>query len=93
MRIEAYTQIQQVYNTNKTSKSPKANAAGHRDELQISSLGKDFQIAKQAVANTPDVREEVVAPLRAAVQSGTYQVSSESFANKLLEKYKETFTL
>lgn len=93
MRIEAYTQVQQVYNTNKTSKSVKTNATGRRDAVQISSLGKDFQIAKQAVANTPDIREEVVAPLKAAIQSGTYQVSSESFANKLLEQYKETFTL
>ncbi len=93
MRIEAYTQVQQVYNTSKTSKSTKTNSAGLRDAVQISSLGKDFQIAKQAVANAPDIREDVVAPLRASIQSGTYQVSSESFANKLLEQYKETFTL
>lgn len=93
MRIEAYTQVQQVYNTNKLSKTKNTSVAKLKDELQISSLGKDFQIAKQAVANAPDIREEVVAPLKAAVQSGTYQVSSESFANKLLVKYKETFTL
>lgn len=90
MRIEAYTQVQQVYNTQKTSKSMKTNAAGLRDAVQISSMGRDIQIAKQAVANTPDIREEVVAPLKASIQAGTYQVSSESFADKLLEQYKAT---
>lgn len=91
MRIEAYTQVQQVYNT--TKKNPtsiKVNAASFRDALQISSIGKDIQSAKQAIANTPDIREEVTAPLKAGIQAGTYQVSSESFANKLLEKYEAT---
>ncbi|MBD5545492.1 MAG: flagellar biosynthesis anti-sigma factor FlgM [Lachnospiraceae bacterium] len=93
MRIEAYTQVQQVYNTTKSSKSIKTNTAGYRDAVQISSMGKDIQIAKQAVANTPDIREEVVAPLKASVQAGTYYVSNESFADKLLEQYKETLAL
>lgn len=90
MRIEAYTQVQQVYNTKKTSKSMKTNATGHRDAVQISSLGRDIQVAKQAVANTPDIREEIVAPLKAGIQAGTYHVSSESFADKLLKQYEAT---
>lgn len=89
MRIEAYTQVQQVYNTAKTPKSFKINAASVRDAVQISQMGKDIQNAKQAVASTPDVREEIVAPLKASIQNGTYNVSSESFANKLLEKYEQ----
>ena len=88
MRIEAYTQVQQVYNTTTTPKSFKINAASVRDAVQISQMGKDIQNAKQAVASTPDVREEIVAPLKASIQEGTYSVSNESFANKLLEKYE-----
>ena len=88
MRIEAYTQVQQVYNTTKSPKSFKINAASVRDAVQISQMGKDIQNAKQAVASTPDVREEIVAPLKASIQEGTYSVSNESFANKLLEKYE-----
>lgn len=90
MRIEAYTQVQQVYNTSKTPKSFKLNAASVRDAVQISQMGKDIQNGKQAVANTPDVREEIVAPLKASIQDGTYNVSAESFADKLLEQYKAT---
>lgn len=92
MRIEAYTQVQQVYNTKKTSKSIKTSASSFQDAVQISNMGKDIQAAKQAVAGAPDIREEVVAPLKASIQAGTYSISGESFANKLLEKYNETLS-
>ena len=47
-----------------------------------------YQIAKQAVAETSDIREDKVAALSAKVKSGTYDVSNEAFAEKLLEKYR-----
>lgn len=89
MRIEAYTQVHQLYKTANTKKNQKASSASFSDQLQISSVGKDFQTAKAAVANSPDIREEITAPLKASIQAGTYQVSGESFAQKLLEKYEE----
>lgn len=89
MRIEAYSQIQQLYNTNHTKKVQKPAAAKTSDQLQISSFGKDIQAAKQALANVPDVREEVVAPIKTAIQNGSYEVSSEDFARKIIEKYNE----
>ena len=50
MRIEAYTQVQQLYNTKKASKTQAAAKKGLSDQLQISSIGKDIQTAKAAVA-------------------------------------------
>jgi flagellar biosynthesis anti-sigma factor FlgM len=91
MRIEAYTQVQQIYNTSKTDKSRKsvkANAS-EADQLEISSVGRDYQIAKQAVAAAADVREDVTAPLRKSIQAGTYEVSVEKFADKLLNRLEE----
>lgn len=89
MRIEAYNQINQIYNSNKTTKTQKTEKRSSMDQVQISSLGKDFQILKQAVAESKDVREELTAPLKAKVNAGTYQVSNESFADKLLQKFNE----
>lgn len=89
MRIEAYTQVQQLYNTKKLSKTQNTKNTGRTDRLQISSIGKDMQIAKAAVAGSSDIREDVTAPLKASIQAGTYEVSAESFADKLLEKYEE----
>ena len=89
MRIEAYSQIQQIYQP----KAPQRTAAAAKtgsfmDNLQISSIGKDIQTAKQAVASAPDVRADVVAPIKAGIANGTYEVSNESFADKLLEKFQ-----
>lgn len=91
MRIEAYTQVQQIYNTSKADKNrmnTKVSAA-ESDRLEISGTARDYQIAKQAVAACADVREDVVAPLRKSIQAGTYEVSAEKFADKLLQKLEE----
>lgn len=89
MRIEAYTQVQQLYNTKKVNKAETKKNVSFSDKLQISSIGKDIQTAKAAVAASADVREEVTAPLKAQVQAGTYEVSAESFSEKLFKKYEE----
>ncbi|MCM1327512.1 MAG: flagellar biosynthesis anti-sigma factor FlgM [Bacteroidales bacterium] len=90
MRIEAYTQVQQIYQSQKVNQSKKANAGTRtNDQLEISSKGKDYQTAKAAVASAPDVREELTASIKAKIQSGSYSVDTNTFADKLLKKYEE----
>ncbi|MDE6846673.1 MAG: flagellar biosynthesis anti-sigma factor FlgM [Lachnospiraceae bacterium] len=93
MRIESYTQVQQLYNTNKPAKLQGKSKLAASDQIQISSIGKDIQTAKNALAATEDIREELTAPLKAGIANGTYQVSSESFAEKLMKKYEEIESL
>lgn len=88
MRIEAYTQVQQLYNTKSVSKVQDTKKKSFSDQLQISSVGKDIQTAKSAVSGAPDIREDVVAPIKSQVQSGTYSVDTSSFAEKLFAKYE-----
>lgn len=89
MRIEAYNQVQQFYRTKKVNNTQKTTSAYPVDQLQISSRGRDFQIAKSAVQASPDIREELTAPIREKVQNGTYEVPTSTFAEKLLQKYEE----
>lgn len=89
MRIEAYTQVQQLYQSQKVSRTQKTQNTAHTDRLQISSQGKEFQTAKAAVAAAPDIREELTAPIKARIQNGTYGVDNASFAEKLLQKQEE----
>ena len=86
MRIDAYSRVQQVYGKQTTSKLKKEKTHSFSDQLQISSMGKDIQTAKQAVLNSPDVREDVTAPIKASMDAGTYHVDRDSFAERLLEK-------
>ena len=89
MRIGPYAQVQQLYGTKKSTKPQKTAKTSFSDQIQISSVGKDIQIAKAAVAASSDIREDVVAPLKASIQADTYQVSGERFAEKLLRQYEE----
>ena len=87
MRIGAYNQISQVYSSKKPVSTTKKSSVSRTDQVQISSFGKDIQTLKQAIANTSDIREDVTAPIKAKVEAGTYNVSDDDFASKLLEKY------
>lgn len=89
MRIEAYTQVQQVYNTKKPVKVSGSKSVSFSDQLQISSIGKDIQTVKTALAGSSDIREDVTSPIKASIQAGTYEVSTESFADKLFAQYEE----
>lgn len=89
MRIEAYNQVQQMYQARKIRQTQKAESVAQADQVQISSLGKDFQAVKAAVAGSPDIREELTARIKAQVKNDTYHVDNSTFAEKLLQKYEE----
>ena len=92
MRIDNFNAVASVYKMNQMKKmnSTAGINAYNKDEVTISQTGKDFQIAKQAVAGASDVREDKVAALKAQIDAGTYNVSAGDFASKLLEKYNAT---
>jgi len=91
MRIDAYNQVSQLYKTQNASKAAKAYGSGNiyssYDQMEISQTGRDYQVAKQAVAGASDIREDKIAQLKEQVANGSYKVSAEDFASKLLEKY------
>ncbi|MCI7107692.1 MAG: flagellar biosynthesis anti-sigma factor FlgM [Agathobacter sp.] len=89
MRIDAYNQIAQVYGVQKVSKTQKAQSTSRlRDQVSISQAGRDYQVAKNAVSEASDIREDKVAQLKSQIGAGTYSVEVGSFASKLLEKYQ-----
>ena len=90
MRIGTYNTINQIYGTKNTKKynnTIDTNYASFKDEVSLSSVGKDMQTAKNALATTPDVREALVSDIKTRVDNGTYKVSNEDFVNKLMEAY------
>ena len=88
MRIDAYNQIAQVYGVQQSAKTQKTQGTSSvRDQVSISQAGRDYQIAKKAVSEASDIREDKVAQLKNMIDSGEYQVSADDFASKLLAKY------
>lgn len=87
MRIDAYNQVSQIYQTQRKQSVSKSGSTAGSDKVEISQFGKDYQIAKQAVASASDVREDKVKEMKSRIESGSYDVSAEDLASKLLEKY------
>ena len=90
MRVGTFNQIAQVYGSqpvNKKYNSSQIDAASTQDQVSFSAAGKDMQIAKNALNNVPDIRQDKVNELRARIANGTYQVSAEDFAEKLMAAY------
>ena len=91
MRVDSFAQIQSMYNLGNKNKQVKTESSrSFSDQLQISSMGKDIQIAKQAVAGAADVREELVGDIKSKIDAGTYSVDNDSLAEKLFAQFSRT---
>lgn len=87
MRIDAYNKISQVYQTSTVKKTTKTTGVKATDQFEISRTAKDYQVAKQAVANAPSVRTDKINDIKKRMQAGEYNISMEDVANKIVESY------
>jgi len=82
-----------IYNSQKVESKKDikevAQTKGKMDEVKISKEAKDFQLvmkAAKAARDIPDVREEVITPIKEKLDKGTYEVDSSGIADKLLAR-------
>ena len=85
MRIDAYNAVSQVYQTNAQTKKVVTDKKVSSDKLEISQTGKDIAVAKNAIAEAPDVRADKVESIKRQMAEGTYSVSLEDVADKMLD--------
>lgn len=85
MRIDAYNAVSQVYQANSAAAVKKSSASkSAQDKIEFSQTAKSYQTAKAAVNSAPDVRQDKVARIKAQMAAGTYNVSLDAVANKIL---------
>ncbi len=87
MRIDTFHKVSQLYQADKTTKIKRSESKSFKDKVEISQAGKDYQTAKAAVAAAPDIREDKVEAIKQKIASGTYDVSGEKLADKLIDRY------
>ena len=87
MRIDAMSEVTQLYQVNSTRKKTEKSSGYSKDSVEISSFGRDIQIAKQAVAQTEDIRTEKIQQLKNSIANGTYNVPMSALADKLLNGF------
>jgi negative regulator of flagellin synthesis FlgM len=56
------------------------------DAVSISDAARSLATAQKSVASAPDVREDRVAALKAAIANGSYSVDSRSLATSILSR-------
>lgn len=90
MRVDAYSAISAYSPIKSTGVKPAEAVPSYgQDELQISSAGKDFQIAKQAVSSASDVRSDLVAEMKQKYAKEA-TVDVDSFADVLISRFNQT---
>lgn len=86
MRIDAFNKISELYKANSVKRTTKVQSTGFSDVFEISQAGRDYNTAKQIVANTPDVRETKLADIKQRMEAGAYHVRLEDVAEKILKE-------
>lgn len=87
MRVDAINHISQLYKPANAKKTGKTGEVKNRDSFEISQSAKDYQVARKAVAEAADIREDEVTRLKEALASGSYNVSSQEIADKIVSNY------
>ena len=82
------TQYIQQYQRNESAaqaaEKQAAAASKTTEKVDLSTMARDIQKAKVEVSKLPDVREEKVREVKDQVDKGTYNVSGEQIANKMV---------
>jgi flagellar biosynthesis anti-sigma factor FlgM len=63
-----------------------STSSGETPEGGEDSLEGLKRVARKVVYQTPEVRPEKVAPLKEAIEQGTYEIDSEKLADKIIEE-------
>ena len=90
MRIDSVKKLDQVYQKASAKSNLKSTKLNSSDKIEISTLGRDLQVAKKAVNEADDIRWDRVNEIKQRMQSGTYNVSAEEVADKMVESYFNT---
>ncbi|KNF09660.1 negative regulator of flagellin synthesis, anti-sigma-28 factor FlgM [Gottschalkia purinilytica] len=77
--LEVYNGQQHIKNVNK-NQAPK-----RRDELNLSSHAKEYQVAMNALKDVPDIRKEKVEEIKKQIQMGTYEIDSDKIVEKMFD--------
>ena len=87
MRINNIANIYETYalqQANSRVGRGEGNGDSRRDSLAVSSSARSFTAAFQAIINAQEIREDLVADIRAQVENGTYPLDASKIADRIL---------
>ena len=87
MRIDAFNKVSELYKSNNIKITSNVKDNSVTDKLEISQIGKDYQVAKKALSSVSDIREDRVKDIKERMASGAYDVSANEVADRLVDRY------
>lgn len=82
--LQAYAKQDAEYSKRKAEEKPKKPLID--DAAFVSESARAFEMAKKAIQEIPEIREEKLKGIQAQVSTGTYEVSDEDVAEKMLAR-------
>lgn len=81
--------VLQTYKNQQVNKNGlKSSRLNKKDQLNLSSEAKDFQIAMKALSSTPDIRKDKIEKIKKDIETGNYQIDSEKIVEKIIGNIK-----
>lgn len=74
-----------------SSGEPQEVRGENVDRAELSEEARLYQRVREAAYKAPEVREDRVKKIKEAVENGTYAVSAEAVAEKMLERFTVLF--
>ena len=87
MRINGQTPISNAIvsgRSEKSTKTPNSAAANPQDETSFSSASMSISALQAQALQTPEIRQDRVASLKAAISNGTYALEPDKIAEAML---------
>lgn len=84
MKINGLFKTLDIYNQRDTNIKKTKTKTTENDNFTVSEEARDFQAVFRAVSKAPDVRQDKIDAIKKQIQEGTYNISSEDIANKML---------
>lgn len=84
MKISNILQVSNIYKNNTKWKNKKSLESTKMDNLNLSSEALDYQKILTAVNKAPNIREDKINDIMERINNGTYKISSEKTAEKIL---------
>jgi negative regulator of flagellin synthesis FlgM len=82
--VSEQASVNRAGQTRKDAPPQGAERVRESDTLEISERARELARAQRAVETAPDVRAEQVAKIKQSVEDGTYSVSPDLIARKML---------
>ncbi|ACB85804.1 flagellar biosynthesis anti-sigma factor FlgM [Natranaerobius thermophilus] len=86
---KSISQLDKVQKIEKTGKGRGGEGAKKKDSLELTGLSKEIKVAREKISQLDSQEKARVNELKESIQSGTYDVSGDEIAGKIIETARE----